>query len=405
MPIKKVISDGLRPVKIWTEDVDDNSIQQLINTSNMPFIHKHVAAMPDVHLGMGATIGSVVPTKGAIIPAAVGVDIGCGMMAVRTTLTANDMPDGLGWIRTAIEKAVPHGGPGKHGSWLQQGQHGMPASVMSSWLNGLSSGWKILAEKHPKIVKGYTEVQLGTLGGGNHFIEICLDEMDHVWVMLHSGSRGVGNRIGRYFIEQAKEEMRKYHIYDQLPDRDLAYLVEHTEVFDDYVEAVDWAQEFARVNRVVMMDRVLRVLRDAIGTFKMDKQAINCHHNYISLENHFKENVYVTRKGAIRAREGDLGIIPGSMGAKSFIVMGKGNDQSFHSCSHGAGRTMSRTEARKRFTVADLAAQTAGVECPVDEARVDEIPSAYKSIDKVMDNQTDLVSVLHTLRQIVNVKG
>jgi tRNA-splicing ligase RtcB len=405
MTIKKVINKG-KPVKVWTDEIDDNAIEQLENISQMPFIHKHVAAMPDVHWGMGATIGSVIPTKGAVIPAAVGVDLGCGMMAVQTSLTANDLPDNLHQIRCDIEAAIPHGRTDNSrsndkGSWRGDT---LPSDVCDRWLN-LEGRYNKIIEKHPKA-KGYNSLRhMGTLGTGNHFIEVCLDESDHVWVMLHSGSRGAGNKIGSYFIEQAKKEMERYHITPYLPDKDLSYLVEHTELFDDYVEAVEWAQDFASENRKAMMENVLDVLHKHFGQFSLEKEAINCHHNYIARENHFNANVIITRKGAIRAREGDLGIIPGSMGAKSFIVRGKGNKESLCSCSHGAGRKLGRKQAQKLYTAEDLAAQTEGIECPKDEARVDEIPAAYKSIDAVMENQSDLVEVLHTLRQVINVKG
>lgn len=406
MPIKKVI-DSKMPVKIWTDDVDEASIYQLRNIGNMPFIHKHVAAMPDVHLGKGATIGSVIATKGAIIPAAVGVDLGCGMMAVKTSLTANDLPDNLHSLRCGIEAAIPHGrtnngGAGDKGGW--DCDNGAPKIIQESW-SLIVSDYIEITTKHPKA-KGYNTWQhMGTLGTGNHFIEICLDESSHVWVMLHSGSRGAGNRIGTYFIEKAKEEMQRYYIDQYLPDQDLSYLVEHTELFDDYVNAVEWAQKFAELSRQVMMDRVLSVMTEHFGMFECVDLAINCHHNYISRENHFNSNVIVTRKGAIRARDGEYGIIPGSMGAKSYIVRGKGNAESFHSCSHGAGRRMGRKEAERQFTVDDLIAQTKGIECPKDQARVDEIPAAYKNIDEVMTNQSDLVEIVHELKQVVNIKG
>lgn len=406
MPIKKVINSRM-PVKIWTDDIDQASIDQLTNIGNMPFIHKHVAAMPDVHLGKWATIGSVIATKGAVIPAAVGVDIGCGMMAVRTSLTANDLPDDLHSLRCDIESAIPHGrtnngGADDKGGWSKEEE--IPSIVSNAWIQIASEYTKII-DKHPKA-NGYNTWQhMGTLGTGNHFIEICLDESGHVWAMLHSGSRGAGNRIGTYFIEKAKEEMQRYYIDQYLPDQDLSYLVEHTELFDDYVNAVEWAQKFAELNRQVMMDRILNVMIKHFGVFDCIDLAINCHHNYIARENHFGSNVIVTRKGAIRARKEDYGIIPGSMGAKSYIVRGKGNEESFHSCSHGAGRKIGRKEAERQFTVSDLVAQTEGIECPKDQARVDEIPAAYKDIDTVMHNQLDLVEVVHTLKQVVNIKG
>lgn len=409
MPIKKVIK-GKGLVKVWTDEIDDNALLQLENMATLPFIHRHIAAMPDVHWGMGATIGSVIPSIGAVVPAAVGVDLGCGMMALRTSLDASDLPDNLHDLRTAIEIAVPHGGPGVKGSWTEN-HRDTPDIVKDIWNGSFAKGYAKITEKYPTIAKtvggkkSVTFEQLGTLGGGNHFIEICLDESDKVWIMLHSGSRGVGNRIGMKFINEAKEEMERYHIKDYLADKDLSYLVENTKVFNDYVEAVEWAQNYARVNREIMMNNVIMVMQNKFKDFKITKEAINCHHNYISRENHYGKNVLVTRKGAIRAREGDLGIIPGSMGAKSFIVMGKGNKESFCSCSHGAGRTLGRKEAKRKYTVDDLIEQTKGIECPKDIERLDEIPSAYKDIDKVMENQSDLVAVLHTLKQVVNVKG
>ena len=360
--------------------------------------------MPDVHSGIGATVGSVIPTKGAIIPAAVGVDIGCGMMAVRTNLKAKDLPDNLSALRSAIEKAVPHGrtangGPGDRGAW-----HDVPGSVGDAWTK-LKEGYEAITARHPKVNRGNHVNHLGTLGTGNHFIEICLDEAESVWFMLHSGSRGVGNRIGSFFIELAKEDMRRWFV--NLPDQDLAYFPEGTEHFNDYVRAVSWAQNFARMNRDLMMARVVEAVRKTPGLppFEADLEAVNCHHNYVEHETHYGERVFVTRKGAVRAGPGDLGIIPGSMGARSFIVRGKGNPESFNSCSHGAGRSMSRTEAKRKFSVADHAAATAGIECRKDEDVIDETPMAYKPIMDVMAAQSDLVEILHTLRQIVCVKG
>ncbi len=407
MPIKHVITDSKNPVKIWTNDFDENTILQLKNMSQLPFIHHHIAVMPDVHWGMGATIGSVIPSKGAIIPAAVGVDLGCGMMALKTSLTANDLPDNLSNLRSHIESVVPHGRSnngrtGDCGSWQN-----IPKYITRQWLP-LNERYQSIIEKHPKAKAYNTLNQLGTLGSGNHFIEICLDENNDVWIMLHSGSRGVGNKIGMYFIEQAKLEMERYHITDYLPDKDLSYLVENTELFNDYCEAVLWAQDFAEQNRILMMEAVKNIMIkyfNDIDFYITNETAINCHHNYIARENHFRANVLITRKGAIRAREGDMGIIPGSMGDKSFIVRGKGNKDSFCSCSHGAGRKMSRKEARRRYTAEDLAEQTKGIECPKDDERVDEIPSAYKNIDTVMNNQTDLIEVVHTLNQVLNIKG
>jgi tRNA-splicing ligase RtcB len=338
-----------------------------------------------------------------VIPAAVGVDIGCGMMAAQTSLHAADLPDNLEQIRHEIERAVPHGrdvGRGRRdsGSWGDP-----PPEIVAAWMT-LADRFKKIVDKYPKLAKTNNLVHLGTLGTGNHFIELCLDEADHVWVMLHSGSRGVGNAIGTFFIELAKEDMRKWFI--NLPDEDLAYFPEGTEHFDDYVEAVGWAQEFAALNRQTMMTNVIRALRKVITKpFSAELEAINCHHNYVRKEHHFGQNVLVTRKGAVRAAEGVMGIIPGSMGAKSFIVRGRGNKESFDSCSHGAGRLMSRHEARKRFTIADHAAATEGVACRKDESVIDETPAAYKPIEAVMAAQADLVEIVHTLKQVVCVKG
>lgn len=399
-----VIQEGGTPIRLWTQGVpvEDQAREQLINTSKMPFIYKWMAVMPDVHLGMGATIGSVIPTKEAIIPAAVGVDIGCGMMAVQTTLNANDLPDNLLGLRTELEKAIPHGrtprGRRDKGSWTNPDD-----TVMNGW-GTLADDFNYLCQKHPRLKNTNNLKHLGTLGTGNHFVEVCLDETNQVWIMLHSGSRGVGNAIGRYFIELAREDMRKWFI--NLPDKDLAYFAEGTEHFDDYWFAVGWAQRFAFKNREIMMENAIKALRQIITKpFDAAVKAVNCHHNYVEKEEHFGEEVFVTRKGAVRARIGEYGIIPGSMGAKSFIVRGKGNEESFCSCSHGAGRVMSRTQAKKQFTVADQIAQTEGVECRKDASVIDEIPAAYKNIDDVMHAQRDLVEVVHTLRQVVCVKG
>ncbi len=393
------------PVKIWARGVpvDERAREQLLRAASMPFIHKHIAVMPDVHVGLGATIGSVIPTKKAIIPAAVGVDIGCGMMACRTTLTAVDLPDDLKGLRSAIERAVPHGRSASRrgrdkGSWGEA-----PETSVAAWA-GISDRFDVLCDKHPVLRKTNNLKHLGTLGTGNHFVEVCLDGEDRVWFMLHSGSRGVGNRIGRYFIELAKRDMEKWFI--NLPDRDLAYFAEGTDHFDDYVEAVEWGQDFAFRNRAVMMQNVIRAARTVIAKpFDAEVEAVNCHHNYVERENHFGENVYVTRKGAVRARKGDMGIIPGSMGTRSYIVRGLGNEQSFHSCSHGAGRVMSRTQARKEVSMEEHLIAVGHVECRRDAAVLDETPSAYKSIDAVMEAQKDLVEVVHTLRQVVCVKG
>jgi tRNA-splicing ligase RtcB len=369
----------------------------------MPFIFKWVAAMPDAHWGMGATVGSVIATKGAVIPAAVGVDLGCGMVASRTNLTASDLPDNLHDVRLAIEKAVPHGrtengGRNDRGAWGE-----IPEFVTTFWAT-LQPGYKAIIEKHPKLDRGNHANHLGTLGTGNHFIEICLDTEQNVWIMLHSGSRGVGNRIGSYFIEKAKEDMRRFFI--NLPDIDLAYIPDNTTAFGEYWDAVKWAQDFAAVNRRVMLWHVYGAVSAALGrTVSETTEVVNCHHNYIAKENHYGENVWVTRKGAVRAREGDMGIIPGSMGAKSFIVRGKGNPESFQSCSHGAGRTMSRGQAKREISMEEHTKAVAGVECRLDADVIDESPRAYKDIDAVMMAQRDLVSIVHTLKQVVCVKG
>ncbi|MCC7509914.1 MAG: RtcB family protein [Planctomycetes bacterium] len=407
MPYKMITHKGAKPIKAWIEGVhfDANAEQQLINTARLPIIHKWVAAMPDVHWGLGATVGSVVPTLKAIIPAAVGVDIGCGMCAVKTTLKAEHLPDNLLPIRGAIERAVPHGrtdrgGRNDRGAWND------PPEQVAAAYTALEAGYKAITDKYPKLARNtHPAGQLGTLGTGNHFIEVCLDEAGHVWFMLHSGSRGVGNRIGTYFIQLAKNDMRQH--MKNLPDENLAYLDEGTEHFDDYVEAVHWAQEYARINRECMMRAVINAvaITGLVPEFNSALMAVNCHHNYVQREEHYGEHVFVTRKGAVSARKGEFGIIPGSMGARSYIVCGKGCEESFHSCSHGAGRIMSRNEARKRFSVQDHVEATAGVECRKDKDVIDETPAAYKDIDAVMEAQSDLVEILHTLKQVVCVKG
>ena len=412
--------EGCVPIKMWTDEItgpdgekghiEDAAQVQLANVASLPFIHSHIAVMPDVHWGCGATVGSVIATKGAIVPAAVGVDIGCGMMAVLTTLTANDLPDSLAGLRFCIESAIPHGrsdngGLNDVGGWNSNG--GPPLDVESAW-SQLYREHMGLVEQHPKLSKANTINHLGTLGTGNHFIEICLDEQDRVWAMLHSGSRGIGNRIGTYFISKAKTACSQYFV--KLPHNDLAYFPQGTPGFNDYVAAVSWAQRFALANRECMMAAVIDVLtgyfKDKGPILDIDAAfAVSCHHNYVSQEKHFGKRVLVTRKGAVKASLGMLGIIPGSMGAKSFIVRGKGNRDSFHSCSHGAGRAMSRTAAKKLFTLEDHERDTAGVECRKDEGVLDETPKAYKDIDEVMASQADLVDIVHTLKQVVCVKG
>lgn len=397
----------LNKIKMWTEGVpvEEEAMQQVRNLTSLPFIFRHVALMPDVHAGHGSTIGSVIATRGAIIPAAVGVDIGCGMMAVKTNLKASQLPDNLFNIRCAIEAAVPHGRTDNgqandKGAWQE-----IPLDVQLTYeilsrdLKGWTDRYEFLGKRLPNAHR-----QLGTLGTGNHFIEICLDEHQDVWVMLHSGSRGIGNSIGTHFIDLAKKDMERWFIH--LPDKDLAYIPEGSEYFDDYMDAVRWAQEFARLNRQIMMRKTLSSIQRELGIeLSLGMMAINCHHNYVERENHFGKNVLVTRKGAVRAREGELGIIPGSMGAKSFIVKGKGERESFCSCSHGAGRTMSRTKAKAIFTLDDHIKATEGVECRKDIDVIDETPGAYKDIDAVMAAQSDLIDIVHTLKQIVCIKG
>ncbi|WP_444927386.1 RtcB family protein [Microbulbifer sp. TRSA002] len=402
MPVKTVLNrnapPGTVPVKIYTDDIEPKAMQQLKNIAQLPIVHSHVAAMPDVHLGKGATVGSVIPTVSAIIPAAVGVDIGCGMNAVRTSLQAHQLPDNLKALRDAIEVKVPVG----------QGRHKL-ISARESACKLLAPGVDRLFSKHPGLLKKLHQpqktwvTQMGTLGGGNHFIEVCIDESGAVWVMLHSGSRGIGNAIGQHFIQLARRDMAG-HMHN-LPDKDLAYFSEGCQNFDDYIEAVNWAQEYARWNRQEMMKLVLGCLKVSLPKFTLTTEAINCHHNYVVRERHFDRDVFVTRKGAISAQRDQLGIIPGSMGAKSFIVRGLGNKESFCSCAHGAGRKMSRTAARQRFTRKELEDQTRGVQCRKDKGVLDEIPAAYKDIDQVMENQSDLVEVVHTLRQVICIKG
>jgi len=406
-------------VKMWEPEgypFEPEAIAQIDNVARLPFIHKHVAVMPDAHSGKGATVGTVIATKGAIVPAAVGVDIGCGMMAIRLSLTASDLPDHLGHIRGKIEAAVPHGRTDNGGA-NDRGAWGMTPQWVESIFKTpthpgrgggtLESRLFALGEKHEKLKRPIERAprHLGSLGTGNHFIELCLDEQDRVWVMLHSGSRGIGNAIGTYFIEKAQREMERYHIAPYLADKDLSYLVEHTEVYDDYVEAVEWAQNYAEANRKVMMQSVLSVLHATLPPFIVTDEAVNCHHNYVTKEQHFGDSVWVTRKGAVQARLGTMGIIPGSMGTGSFIVRGLGNADSFCSCSHGAGRVMSRTKAKQMISVDDHIAATVGIECRKDADVVDESPAAYKPIGAVMDAQSDLVEIVHRLKQVLNVKG
>lgn len=398
-----IIEGAVAPIYAWVDGVpvEHAALQQLRNVASLPFIFNHVAVMPDVHWGMGATVGSVIATKGAIVPAAVGVDIGCGMAAVRLAgARAEHLPDSLIQIRSEIEHTVPVGfGAHQAGEWNRREVEPLLEAIVV-WLR----------ERHPTLaarrrnpIEEIIASQFGTLGGGNHFIEVCLDENDDLWVMLHSGSRGIGNAIGQYFIERAKEEMARQDRH--LPDRDLAYFVEGESSFADYVKAVTWAQRYAAANRAEMLRRVLIVLHRHLPPFRDRVEVVNCHHNYVVEEEHFGEKVWVTRKGAVRAGTGDLGIIPGSMGARSYIVRGKGDADSFSSCSHGAGRAMSRGEAKRRFTLADHEAATAGIECRKDRGVIDETPGAYKPIDAVMAAQTDLVDIEHELHQVICVKG
>jgi tRNA-splicing ligase RtcB len=398
MPVRQEISEGLVPVKVYTGEIEPQARAQLVNISRLPIVHHHVAAMPDVHLGIGATVGSVIPTKRAIIPAAVGVDIGCGMMATRLSLTGNELDESsLKKVFAQISRDVPVG----------FGQH-CDRDARTGTAKQFQKGLRKILDKHAGIGKRVGRNsswvhQLGTLGGGNHFIEVCLDEANHVWAMLHSGSRGIGNAIGTYFIELAKKDAQRSNM--RLPDADLAYFPEGAQHFTDYVEAVGWAQDYARANREEMMDLVLDAMRRHLPSFEITGAAVNCHHNYVEREEHYGESVWLTRKGAIRAGAGELGIIPGSMGARSYIVRGKGSAESFHSCAHGAGRLMSRNAAHKKFNLEDLKQQTNGVICRKDKGVIDEIPGAYKPIDEVMANQSDLVEVVHTLKQVVCVKG
>lgn len=392
-------------VKMWVGEmeIEQSAVQQITNISMLPILAGHVAIMPDVHMGKGATVGSVIPTRNAIIPAAVGVDIGCGMCAVMTNLTASDLPDSLFALRNQIERDVPVGF-NEHKSGIPS-VSGPYADVLRKNLKKTVSGFDELAMKS---VLGRADTkkigrQVGTLGGGNHFIELCLDLEDRVWVMLHSGSRGIGNQIGTVAIEMAKKQAAKRGW--GMADEDLAWLDEGTEEFDAYIEAMHWAQDYARFNRDTMMNIVLAALKHRFPQMLTLGEVVNCHHNFTSLEEHNGEDMWVTRKGAVSARKGQLGIIPGSMGAKSFIVSGKGNEEAYCSCSHGAGRKHSRNQAKKLFTSLDLKAQTEGVECRKDSGVLDEIPGAYKNIDEVMAAQTDLVDVVHTLKQILCVKG
>jgi tRNA-splicing ligase RtcB len=404
------IKGNLVDVKMWTRfvPVESGAIDQLRSITSLPFVFKHVAAMPDVHIGIGSTVGTVMATKNAVIPAAVGVDIGCGMIACRISLTADDLPENLHRLRTEIETMVPVGFNDHTTQRLAGKGHQATTQMLNNHFAQLKPGLDAIIARHPvgKLVYNADDKafrQLGSLGGGNHFIELCLDENNDVWIMLHSGSRGIGNAIGRYFIELAQQDMAANNIH--LPNKDLAYLEEGSIYYSDYIEAVSWAQEYAKRNRDAMLALVITAMTRFLPAFKVTKEAINCHHNYVSQEKHFGEDVIITRKGAVSAQHGEYGIIPGSMGAKSFIVRGLGNAESFCSCSHGAGRVMSRSAAKKKITIEDHVKATEGVECRKDEGMIDESPAAYKNIDKVMQSQTDLVEIVHTLKQVLCVKG
>ena len=398
MPIRLEIPTPNVPVKVWTDDLDDASRAQLTNVARLPIVHRHVAAMPDVHLGIGATIGAVIATRAAIVPAAVGVDIGCGMLACRLTLSADDVDEKrLRRLFDAKLRSVPVG----------RAQHA-DADVLKDVARPFTPRLKPLLERHPELLKTLGKQskwpnQLGTLGSGNHFIELCFDEAQRVWLLLHSGSRGIGKAMAEHFIALARREAARQQL--DLPDRDLAWLAEGDAHFADYVAAVAWAQDYAQANRAAMKDLVLAALTRHLPSFALSGETVDCHHNYIAQETHYGARVWVTRKGAIRARRDDFGIIPGSMGARSYIVRGKGNPESFDSCAHGAGRRMSRSAAQRAFSAVDLVRQTEGILCRKDAGVLDEIPAAYKDIDTVMAHQSDLVEVVHTLKQVLCVKG
>lgn len=397
----ETIKAGGVDIRNWATDLDDDTRLQLGALSRLPIISDSVAAMPDAHIGAGAAVGSVIVTRNALIPSAVGSDIGCGMMAVKTSLHASDLPDSLSKIRAGIEKAIPLGSAAKHNDESHLSRHGSARHLLKDdpRLGVVMEAADGKSQRYASKIVG----QMGTLGSGNHFIEVCLDESDALWVMLHSGSRAAGGVVGDQFVSLAMNMMASRN--HKLEDPYLAWLEAGEKAFDDYWKAMSWAQEFAMLNRSIMMDITLSSIRKHLGPFIASEMAINCHHNYANLETHDGQQVYVTRKGAIRADKDRYGIIPGSMGAKSYIVRGLGNDESWCSCSHGAGRAMSRSAAKKAFTQEDVVAQTHGVECRKDRGVIDEIPGAYKDIDQVMANQKDLVEIVHTLKQIVCVKG
>ncbi len=399
------------PIKGWTRGVplEEQALDQLANVARMPFVFKHLAAMPDLHLGMGACVGSVIPTDGAVIPAATGADIGCGMMAVRTELTRDDVDEDEEDLYRLTKVAVPtgrsdQGGPRDVGGWdgfLFNGGR-VPVEVERAWL-GLNASYENIAAAHPALTRAKTVVHLGTLGTGNHFIEFAEDEEKRVWVVIHSGSRGIGARIGGYFTGLAKERCKQWYV--DLPDPNLAYFPRGTKEYGEYLNAMNWAQKFAWTNRELMMERALGVLEYVAGKALGESKVVHCHHNYAAEEKHFGKKILVTRKGAINAAPGVAGIIPGSMGDRSFIVEGKGNREAFMSASHGAGRVMSRTQAKKEITVAAHEWATSGVYCDKTAEVLDESPAAYKDIEAVMTAQDSLIEVKHTLKAFVNVKG
>ncbi len=389
MSIKQIISDTRVPVKIWASEIEPEAIGQLRNTANLPFVFKWVAVMPDVHWGMGATVGSVVATRDAVCPASVGVDIGCGMIAAKIKGVRGEALGDLARLRHQIERSVPVG----------FNDNKTITDSVSGW-----DGWQKWGDLSQMHDRDKALAQVGTLGGGNHFIEVCVDTKGEVWVVLHSGSRGIGNKLASGHIDNAKGLMKRMFI--DLPDPDLAYFAAGTPEFKAYMHDLLWSQDYALENREEMMRRVLRDLKAHLGLDILEvERKVNCHHNFAKMEHHFGENVLVTRKGAVRAQVGDWGIIPGSMGTRSYIVEGLGNPESFNSCSHGAGRRMSRGKARKNFTREDLIAQTAGVECRKDSEVIDEIPGAYKPIETVMADQDDLVAIRYELKQLLCVKG